>query len=101
MTGTDPEDRQATVDIHRARVLLSLDQGIDMDASTRALKVRAALDGVSLHAAALAVLSPDPVDRPVEVRPEPTGWHRRHRHLFAVPSSGGDPASTGEIQSRR
>ena len=68
---------------HRAQVLLGLARGLTDTESAEALRHRAAAESVSLHAAALAVLSDGPLDdEPVVRRPVRTG-----RHLSAVASS--------------
>lgn len=59
MTGQPPPVRQASQDIRCAEFLLSLGQGLTREESAGTLKYRAAANGVSLHAAALGVLSQD------------------------------------------
>jgi hypothetical protein len=90
--------RQARQDIHWAEFLLSLGQGLTREESAGTLRYRAAADGVSLHTAALTVLSHDPSAEQVDARsPAPS---RLRRHLFAVPSGHEIGAeSTAEIAS--
>jgi hypothetical protein len=82
MAHRSPEDLQDRRDIHRAQVLLGLASGLTDVESAEALRRRAAVESVSLHAAALAVLSDSPVDDELAFRrPVHTG-----RHLSAVAS---------------
>jgi len=83
MAHRSPEDLQDRRDIRRAQVLLGLARGLTDTESAEALRRRAAAESVSLHAAALAVLSDSPLDDElVFSRPVRTG-----RHLSAVASS--------------
>ena len=83
MAHRSPEDLQDRRDIRRAQVLLGLARGLTDTQSAEALRRRAAAESVSLHAAALAVLSDSPADdEPAFRRPVRTG-----RHLTPVASS--------------
>jgi hypothetical protein len=93
VTSAKPHDSQTRQDIRRAESLMSLARGITRSESTANLKYDAAVSGVSVHAAALAFLSPD---LPVATVPSPTA---RRRHLFAVPSGSDVAGSTGQMQS--
>jgi|1186.fasta_scaffold1119698_1 hypothetical protein len=57
MAGKDPHEQQTSRDVHRAQSLVSRVRGLSSDESARALRHRASQSGISLHAAALAVLS--------------------------------------------
>jgi hypothetical protein len=78
-------DRQATLDIRNAELLMSLAQGLTREESAGALKYRAATGGVSLHAAALAFVAPGPTAQAAGASSSGPG-SRPWRHLFAVPS---------------
>ena len=83
MAHRSPEDLQDRRDIRRAQILLGLARGLTGAESAEALRRRAAAESVSLHAAALAVLSDSPADdEPAFRRPVRTG-----RHLTPVASS--------------
>jgi hypothetical protein len=62
MAGKSPHEQQTSRDVHRAETLVSDVRGLSTDEGARALRRRAAQCGVSLHAAALAVLSASPTD---------------------------------------
>jgi hypothetical protein len=82
MAHRSPEDLQDRRDIHRAQILLGLARGLTDGESAEALRRRAAAESVSIHAAALAVLSDSPMDDELAFsRPVRTG-----RHLSAVAS---------------
>ena len=74
MAHRSPEDLQDRRDIRRAQVLLGLARGLTDGESAEALRRRAAAESVSLHAAALAVLSDSPAGRRAGV--QPSGPHR-------------------------
>ena len=82
MARKSPEELQNRRDIRRAEVLLGLARGLTDAESAGALQHRAAVDRISLHAAALAVLSARPTDDLMFTRPAPAG-----RHLSLVPPS--------------
>jgi hypothetical protein len=63
MARSNPEERQTEREIQRAAALVSTVRGLDTDQSADALRDHAAAQGVSLHAAALAVLATEPTDR--------------------------------------
>jgi hypothetical protein len=56
------DDPQATRDVRRAQELVAHVCRLDRDRSARELRRRATTSGVSLHAAALAVLATGPTD---------------------------------------
>lgn len=56
------DDPQASRDVRRAQELVAHVCRLDRDRSARELRHRAAASGVSLHAAALAVLATSPTD---------------------------------------
>ena len=62
MAGKDSHEQQTSRDVHRAQRLVSRVRGLSTDESARALRHRASQSGISLHAAALAVLSASPTD---------------------------------------
>ena len=62
MAGKDLREQQTSRDVHRAQSLVSRVRGLSTDESARALRRRASQAGISLHAAALAVLSASPTD---------------------------------------
>jgi hypothetical protein len=62
MVGKSPHEQQTSRDVHRAQSLVSRVRGLDPDESAEALRHRASRSGISLHAAALAVLSASPTD---------------------------------------
>ncbi len=62
MVGKSPHEQQTSRDVDRARSLVSRARGLPPDESAEALRRRAAQSGISLHAAALAVLSDSPTD---------------------------------------
>jgi AmiR/NasT family two-component response regulator len=62
MVGKSPHDQQTSRDVHRAEGLVSRVRGLSTDESAEALRERACESGISLHAAALAVLSTSPTD---------------------------------------
>jgi hypothetical protein len=98
VTGQTAPDRQARQDIRFAEFLLSLARGLTREESAGTLKYHAAASGVSLHTAALAVLSHNPSTEPLDARPPAPS--RLRRHLIAVPSGHEiGAASTAEIAS--
>jgi hypothetical protein len=62
VVGKKPHEQQTSRDVHRAESLVSRVRGLDPDESARALRHRGSQSGISLHAAALAVLSASPAD---------------------------------------
>ena len=74
---------QTKRDICQAAFLVALAQGLTRDQSGEALRYRAAAEGLSLHATALAVLTPKPTDE-LPIAP-PAGTPTR-RHLIALES---------------
>jgi hypothetical protein len=84
MVGKSPLEQQLSRDVRRAESLVSRARGLSTDESARALRHRALTSGISLHAAALAVLSAPtdelllgPPDRDRSERPAPV-IHDRH-----------------------
>jgi hypothetical protein len=77
---------QPTRDICRAVFLIALAQGLTRDQSAEVLRYRAAAQGLSLHAAALAVLAPKPTDEPSTASPARTPT-RRHLHALTSPTT--------------
>ena len=69
MARTTPDELQTRRDIRRAEALVASVRGLDPARGGAALRHRAAAEGVSLHAAALAVLSTEPTDELLLVRP--------------------------------
>lgn len=81
----DQHEPQKRRDICWAEFMLSLASGLAREASAEALRYRAAADGVSLHATALAVLSTGPIEQ-LLIDPPPTPEQRTlDRHLYALP----------------
>lgn len=70
-------DVQATRDIERAEELVARRQGLQPRGDHRALRAQAEADGLSLHAAALAVLSSDPVVPRAAIPHQPTAGDRQ------------------------
>ena len=80
----DQHEPQKRRDICWAEFMLSLASGLAREASVEALRYRAAAAGVSLHAAALAVLSTEPTEQ-LLMDPPPTPEQRTlHGHLYAI-----------------
>ncbi len=90
MIRKSPEELQTAQDISRAEFLVALARGLSREESAEALKYRAATEGLSLHAAALAVLTTEPTDELLITRPSqpPAG-----RHLYALRSFAADEAA--------
>jgi hypothetical protein len=80
----DPHELQRRRDICRAEFMLSLASGLARDASVEALRYRAAAAGLSLHAAALAVLSTGPTEQLLIDSPLTPEQRPLHRHLYAL-----------------
>ena len=78
---------QTRRDICRAEFLVALAQGLGRDESAQALRYRAAAAGLSLHAAALAVLTAEPIDEVSVVRSSQPAQSPRGKHLHACRSS--------------
>lgn len=87
MARTSPEALQTRQDICRAELLVSSAQSLTREEGADALRFRASVEGLSVHAVALAVLSAEPTDElliaPAEVSPPPPA---RRRHLHALRS---------------
>jgi hypothetical protein len=98
MTDQTPPVWHARQDIHRAEFLLSLNEGFTREDSVHALKYRAAVGGVSVHTAALRVLSDSSRPEPAATEPAPPA--QIPRHLFAVASGSEiDAADASEIDA--
>jgi hypothetical protein len=91
MARRSPEELQDRRDIRRAQVLLGLSRGISSAESAGVLQHRAAVERISLHAAALEVLAAGPTDDLVFTRPDPTS-----RHLSVVPTSPAPRSAVAE-----
>lgn len=92
MICADPHELQRRREICLAEFMLSLASGLARDASVEALRYRAAAAGVSMHAAALAVLSTAPTEQ-LLIDPPPTPEQRTpHRHAETRQS---EPSRTG------
>jgi hypothetical protein len=76
---------QSRRDICRAVFLIALAQGLTREQSAEALRYRAAAEGSSLHAAALALLAPKPTDHLPTGQPART-LTRRHLHALRSPA---------------
>ena len=88
MNRKSPDELQTRRDICRAEFLVALVRGLTRDESAEALRYRAAVVGLSIHAAALAVLTPGPIDELLIARSSrPTQSSRRGR-LYALESPG-------------
>ena len=86
MSRMSPEALQTRQDICRAEFLVALAQGLTRDAGADALRYRAAAEGLSVHAAALAVLSAEPTDELLITRTSPPVQPPSRRHLYALRS---------------
>jgi len=80
------EELQTRQDICRAEFLVALARGLTRDQSAEALRYRAAAEGLSLHAAALAALTPEPTDVVLIARPSQPAQSPRRGHLSAFRS---------------
>jgi hypothetical protein len=80
MSRSRPRDEQTSRDVQRAMALVSEVRRLTTDESGQALRNRAAETGVSVHAAALAVMATSPADDLVTGRPTdlPKPHARRH-----------------------
>jgi hypothetical protein len=92
MARRSPEELQDRRDIRRAQVLLGLARGISSAESAGMLQHRAAVERISLHAAALEVLASSPTDDLVFTRPDPAGRHLSVVPAVPAPRSGGSEA---------
>ena len=87
MTRMGSDELQTRRDICRAEFLVALARGITREESAAALRYRAAAEGLSLHAAALAVLTVEPMDEVLTARRSPPVAAPSRRHLQALRSS--------------
>lgn len=94
MIREDPHEMPRRRDICRAEFMLALASGLAHDASVEALRYRAAAAGVSLHAAALAVLSTEPTEQLLIESPPMPEQRPLRRHLYALRPVAGDGAMT-------
>jgi hypothetical protein len=62
MSGKSPHEQQTSRDVRRAESLVSRVRGVSTDEGAEALRHRASESRISVHAAALAVLSDSPTD---------------------------------------
>jgi len=74
----NPYERQTSRDVQRAVALVSRVRGLTADESVEALEERATHTGVSIHAAALAVMATSPTDELLIDRPVPVPQQRTH-----------------------
>jgi hypothetical protein len=72
------DELQTRREIRRAEALVSSVRGLDTDRGAAALRHRATAEGVSLHAAALAVLATEPTDRLLVARESPASSRDEH-----------------------
>jgi hypothetical protein len=96
------DELQTRRDICRAEFLVALGQGLTRDQSAEALRYRAAAEGLSLHAAALAVLTPEPADEVLaawsfRAAPSPS---RDRLDVLASPAER-RPTAPGEVSAPR
>ena len=84
MTRTSAEELRTRRNICRAEFLVALAWGLTRDQSAEALRYRAAAQGLSLHAAALAVLTPEPTDEGLVARSSQSAQSPRRGHLYAL-----------------
>jgi hypothetical protein len=96
MTRTYTEELQTRREICRAEFLVALAQGLTRDQSVEALRYRAAAEGLSVHAAALAVLTPEPTDEVLVARSSRAVQSPSRGHLYALSS----PAELGATDTR-
>ncbi len=94
MLRKNPAELQTNMDICRAEFLVALAQGLTRQASVDALKYRAAVEGLSVHAAALVVLSVEPTDDVLTARPSRPAQPPTRRHLHALRSIAAEQATT-------
>lgn len=87
MGRTAPETRQ---DICRAEFLVASAQGLTRDEGSHALKLRAAIEGRSVHAEALAVLAAEPTDELLIAHSSQQTPSPHRRHLYALKSLASD-----------
>jgi len=88
MTRTSTADLQTRRAICQAEFLVALAQGLTRDQSAEALRFRAAAEGMSLHAAALAVLTPEPADEVMAGRSSPPAPTPSGGRLYALRPPG-------------
>lgn len=81
---TEPHELQTRQDICRAQFLVALARGLTHEESVEALKYRAAAERLSIHAAALAVLSTDPIDEVLLARSSEPMQPARPGYLYAI-----------------
>jgi hypothetical protein len=86
MSRTSPRQLQTRRDICRAEFLVALVRGFTRDESVEALRYRAAAGGLSIHAAALAVLNSEPIDELLIAPAARQGQSPTREHLYALPS---------------
>ena len=84
MTRTSKEELRTRRDICRAEFLVALAWGLNRDQSAEALRYRAAAQGLSLHAAAVVVLTPEPADEVLVARSSQLARSARRGHLYAL-----------------
>lgn len=97
MTHTNPDELQTRRDICRAEFLVALAWGLTRDHSAEALRYRAAAQGLSLHAAALAVLTLEPTDEVLVAQPSPPAQTASRGHLYDLTSPvAAGAATTGQ-----
>ncbi|GAA4883877.1 hypothetical protein [Actinomycetospora straminea] len=93
MIRQNPSELQERRDICQAEFLLALASGLGRDASVEALRYRAALEGLSLHAAALGVLSNEPTEHLLIESPPLPEQRPLRRHLYALRPLAEDTAT--------
>jgi hypothetical protein len=93
MTREDVDELRTRQDICRAEFMVALTWGLARDASAEALRYRAAAEGVSLHAAALAVIATEPTEQLLTDVPPPEP-PAVPRHLYALRSVPADEETT-------
>ncbi|GAA4929530.1 hypothetical protein GCM10023204_41520 [Actinomycetospora succinea] len=96
----DPHDLQKRRDICRAEFMLSLASGLAREASVEALRYRAAAAGVSLHAAALAVLSTEPTEQLLMDPPPTPEQPTLHGHLHAIHPNAATTTTSDALPGR-
>lgn len=72
-------DPQRTSDVRRAESRVAVARGLTIHQGATVLRARAGELGVSLHAAALAVLAAKPVDDALRGGRQRSGWDRGDR----------------------
>jgi hypothetical protein len=84
MTRTSVEELRTRRDICQAEFLVALAWGLTRDQSAEALRYRAAAQGLSLHAAALVVLTSKPADEVLVAQSSQPAQLPRSGHLYAL-----------------